>query len=216
MARQFEKPGQARKPASGFLRSNLPINLKPGQIRRGDYCHRFQSCSQKNQIDPKQIVCLICERFIPLFTGVDPLAQAITMGYRVGFKTIKAALAFEANAGIASKTEAYRKKLSDHTKKSGIEKKPAPPPNPDPAPMTKKCGNPRCKDPVLPATPKYFYRNRTNVDGLSCYCKVCQNATQKKSLIKKQEKDRRNAVAGFLKNTGWVKAGPPIGREVEA
>jgi hypothetical protein len=170
-----------------------PTNLFPGQIRRGDYCHRFQSCSQKNKIDPKQIVCLICQRFIPLFPGIDPLAQARVMGYKVGYKTIKAALEFESKTDIAPQAEAYRKKLSAHIKKSNIEKKPAPAPQPDPAPRTKKCSNPRCKDPVLPATPKYFYRNRTNVDGLGNYCKVCQK--EKQSMSDKRLRALRKEAA---------------------
>lgn len=193
MARQFEKPESGRPAASGFLHPNIPVNLFPGQIRRGDYCHRFQSCSQKNKIDTKQIVCLICHRFIPLFPGVDPLAQAITMGYRVGFKTIKAALAFEAKTDIAPQAEAYKKKLSAHIKQSNIKKKPAPAPQPDPAPRTKKCSNPRCKDPVLPATPKYFYRNRNKADGLSSYCKVCQK--EKQSMSDKRLRALRKEAA---------------------
>ena len=98
MARQFEKPGQALKPASGFLHSGAPCPLNPKEINRGDYCHRFFICSGKKKLDPDQTVCLICNNFLPIFPRVDPLAQARVMGYTVGYKTIQTALAWEAKA----------------------------------------------------------------------------------------------------------------------
>ncbi len=43
------------------------------------------------------------QRFFPLFPGPDPLVQARVMGFTVGYKTIKATLAFEAAwSGLAA------------------------------------------------------------------------------------------------------------------
>jgi len=218
MAKQFKKPESGRPAASGFLHPNIPVNLFPGQIRRGDYCHRFQSCSQKNKIDPKQIVCLICERFIPLFPGVDPLGQARVMGYKVGYKTIKQALEFEAKAmsqdhivdnnemvQIPSEKEPPTPHLTTKPPRKKLNGRKPRAVKPGPGPGLKRCSNTDCKNPVLPATPEYFPRNRCTRDGLGYYCKSCQ-----------KEKQSRSCAKNKLKNTGWVKAGPPIGKEVTA
>lgn len=50
MAKQFEKPGQALKPASGFLHSGATCPLNPKEINRRDYCHRFFICSKQKKI----------------------------------------------------------------------------------------------------------------------------------------------------------------------
>jgi hypothetical protein len=139
--------------------SGAPCPLDPGQINRGDYCHRYSICTAKKKIDPNQAVCLICNDFLPLFPGVDPLAQARVMGFTVRYKTIKAALAFEAaRSGLAAApspapepTPIPKPKL----KLNGYKPRSM---RPKPEPGQKRCSNPACKNPILPATPEYFFR----------------------------------------------------------
>jgi hypothetical protein len=213
MARQFEKPETGRPAASGFLCSGAPCPLDPKQINRGDYCHRYAICTAKKKIDPAQTVCLICNDFLPLFPRVDPLAQAWVMGFIVGHKTIKAALAFEAaRSGLAAAPSPAQKptpvskaksKLNGRKSKASRPGRPRVSGSPEPGPGEKRCSNPNCKKPILPATPEYFHRNRLNRDGLNYYCKPCQ-----------ADKQARVYEKNKLKNTAWVEAGPPIGEEV--
>jgi recombination endonuclease VII len=39
----------------------------------------------------------------------------------------------------------------------------------------KRCSNPACKNPILAATPEFFYRNSRTKDKLDYRCKNCQN-----------------------------------------
>lgn len=188
MPTQLRHPEKAAPLSPGVLRSKQPSNLRSGQIRRGNYCHRYFICANQNQLDEDQTVCLICDRFIPLFSNVDPLAQAKVMGYEVGFKLIKQALVFESK-------RTYSARSPKKTKLNGRKPKAT-------GPGEKRCSNPDCKNPILPATPEYFHRNRTNPDGLENYCKPCK--TERAKLAYKNK----------LKNTAWVEAGPPIGGEV--
>ncbi|WP_024334413.1 hypothetical protein [Desulfotignum balticum] len=182
MARQFEKPETGRPAASGFLYSGAPCPLDPGQINRGDYCHRHSICSEKKNLDPNQAVCLICNDFLPLFPGVDPLAQARVMGFTVGYKTIKAALAFEAaRSGLAAAPSPEPEPTPVPKPKSKLNGRKPRSRRPKPGSRKKRCSNSKCKDPILPATPEYFFRNRRNPDGLSYYCKSCQREKQEMS-----------------------------------
>jgi hypothetical protein len=264
---QLRHPKKAAPLSPGVLHSKHPINLQPGQIHRGNYCHRYFICANQNKIDPDQTVCLICSRFIPLFPKVDPLAQAKVMGYRVGFKLIKQALVFEAQAELKAakevmadtaareqapdpqriiccvrflfetdspadatpvdlpavdmieplqrespasskkpvKTKPVKKtKLNGRKPKTSRPGRPPIPGRPEPGPGEKRCSNPNCPNPILPATPEYFHRNRTNKDGWNYYCKPCQ-----------AEKQARANEKNKLKNTECVEAGPPISREVQ-
>ncbi len=50
---------------------------------------------------------------------------------------------------------------------------------------------PCCRKPlhILPATPEFFYRNRTKPDGLSSYCKKCQSELFREYKKLKNERD---------------------------
>ena len=212
---QFKNPEKAVSLSPGFLHSAHPVKLQTGQIHRGNYCHRYFICANQNRIDPDQTVCLICYRFIPLFTGVDPLAQAKVMGYEVGFRLIRSALELEAALSLPTSAPSTAPEPvpvpapKSKSKLNGRKPKPRMPGRPrrrpDPGPGEKHCSNPDCKNPILPATLEYFPKNRCTRDGLGYYCKPCQSEKQARSYEKNK-----------LKNTEWVETGPPIGGEVEA
>ncbi len=103
MARQFEKPETVHPAASGFCVQGRPARSIPDESTVATIATGIPSERQKKKIDPAQAVCLICNDFFPLFPGPDPLVQARVMGFTVGYKTIKATLAFEAAwSGLAA------------------------------------------------------------------------------------------------------------------